>query len=325
MDKIRIALIGAGGISRKMAQTIEVVPDAELYAVSSRAIENAKAFAKEYSVPHAYTYDEAIADPNVDLCYIALPHVLHYEFSKKCLLAGKNVLCEKPLCINARQAEELFSIAKEKGVFFSEHMWARFLPEVKAVQKLIADGAIGDVKYMSAVTACNCLSSKDLTDPSKAGGMLLDCGIYVLTCVDLILGDNISDIETRAVLSKEGVDLHSTTTLHYPDGRAASLYISMDSCFANKITIAGEKGYIQFNSPFGWTNIGVYTGTDKLAYEVEMKERKSGGYEYILTAICDAIKNGKPYCEECPPEKTLYILRLMDTLREKWGLKYPME
>ncbi len=325
MDKVKIAILGSGSIAHAMARAMLCVPNAKIHSVASRSFDNATAFAKEFDVPNVYTFDESIADTAPDLYYIALPHPQHYDYAKKCLLAGKNVLCEKPLCINAKLAEELFLIAKEKGVFFADNMWTRFLPAVGIVKKLIADGAIGEVKHVSAAISENCLGSRMMTDPMMAGGMLLDCGIYVLTCIDLLLGRDISDVQTSARLSDEGVDLHSVTTLTFADKRTASLYISMDSFFPNKISVAGETGYLEFTCAYNWRNIGIYRNTDKLIRAVEIPEQKAGGYEYIVSAVCDAVIAGKTCCEESTPEDTLYILRQMDALREAWGLKYPME
>lgn len=325
MNKVKIAILGSGGIAHAMAKAILYVPNAEIHSVASRSFDNAAKFAKEFGVPNVYTFDEAIADPTPDLYYIALPHVQHYEYSKKCLLLGKNVLSEKPLCINAHQAEELFEIAREKGVFLADNMWTRFLPATTIVKKLIANGAIGDVKHVSAAISDNCLESNMMTDPHQVGGMLLDCGIYALTSVDLLLGRDISDIHTTACLYDKCVDLHSVTSLTFADKKTASLYISMDSHFPNKITVAGEDAYIEFTCAYNWNNIGIYSKTDSLIRAVEIPEQKAGGYEYIVSAVCDAIIAGKTYCEESTPDDTLYILRLMDTLREKWGLKYPME
>ncbi len=325
MDNVKIAILGSGSIAHAMAKAMQFVPNAEIHSVASRNFDKAVKFSKEFDVPNVYTFDEAIADSTPDLYYIALPHVQHYEYAKKCLLAGKNVLCEKPMCINTALAEELYEIAKEKGVFFADNMWTRFLPAVNIVKKLIADGAIGDVKHVSAAISENCLGSRMMTDPGQAGGMLLDCGIYALTCIDLLLGRDISDIQTTAILSDEGVDLHSVTSLTFADKKTASLYISMDSFFPNKISVAGENGYLEFTCAFNWKNIGIYGGTDRLVRAVEIPEQKAGGYEYIVSAVCNAIIAGKTYCKESTPEDTLYILRLMDTIREKWGLKYPME
>ena len=325
MDKIKIAILGSGGIARAMAKAMQCVPDAEIYCVASRSFDNATAFAKDFNVPHVYTFDEAIADPIPDLYYVALPHVQHYEYAKRCLIKGKNVLCEKPLCINSRLAEELFEIAKEKGVFFADNMWTRFLPAVNIVKNLIADGTIGEVKHMSAAIADSWLTSSMMTDPEQAGGMLLDCGIYALTCVDLLLGRDISDIQTSACLSDRGVDLHSITSLTFSDKKTASIYVSMDSLFPGKIAVAGENGYIEFTCAYNWKNLITYGKSDRTPHEVEIPEQKAGGYEYIVAAVCEAIRSGKTFCEQSTPEDTLYILRQMDMLREKWGLKYPIE
>lgn len=325
MDKVKIAIFGTGNVAHSMAKALSYVEDAEIYAVASIDNNESKKFADEFGIHHALTYDEATADPNIDLCYIALPNIFHFDYSKKCLLAGKNVLCEKPLCINARQAEELYAIAKEKNVFFADNMWTRFLPAIKTVKKLVDEGAIGDVHNFCALMAGDYTKGRKMPDPYQAGGILLDCGIYVLTSMDILLGRGFENIETSALLSERGVDLRSTTTVSYPNGLNASIFLSMDTISPCRITLGGSKGYIEFACPYNWQDITYFNRETGERKKIEIPKYEGGGYEFIASAICKAIKNGKTYCEECTPDDTLYILRLMDTLREKWGLKYPME
>ena len=325
MDKVKVAIFGTGGVAHSMARAMSYVEDARLYAVASIDDNESKKFAEEFDIPNALTYDEAIADSNIDLCYIALPNIFHFDYSKKCLLAGKNVLCEKPLCINSRQAEELYAIAKEKGVFFSDNMWTRFLPAVKTVKKLIDEGGIGEIHNFSASMAGDFTKGKKMPDPNHAGGILLDCGIYVLTSMDLILGRGFEKFETTALLSERGVDLRSTTVFSYPGGLNASIFLSMDTISPCRITVAGSKGYVDFACPYNWQDINYFNRETGERKKIEVPKYEAGGYEFIAGAICKAIKSGKTYCDECKPTDTLYILGLMDTLREKWGLKYPME
>ncbi len=325
MDKVKVAIFGTGGVAHSMAKAMMCVEDATLYAVASIDDNESKKFAEEFGIPNALTYDEAMADSNIDLCYIALPNIFHFDYSKRCLLAGKNVLCEKPLCVNARQAEELYAIAKEKGLFFSDNMWTRFLPSVKIVKQLIDEGAIGEVHNFFASMAGDYTKGKKMPDPNQAGGILLDCGIYVLTSMDILLGREIEKLETSALLSERGVDLRSTTTFSYPNGVNATLFLSMDTISPCRITVGGSKGYLDFACPYSWQDINYFNRETGERKKIEFPKYEAGGYEYIAGAICKAIKEGKTYCEECKPEDTLYIMHQMDTLREKWGLKYPME
>ncbi len=324
MKKVNVAILGTGTIANKLAKAFSVTENANLYAVASRDINKASAFAKKHNIPNTYgSYTDAIEDTSVDLIYIALPHPFHYKWAKEALLKGKNVLCEKPLTVNSTEAEELFEIAKEKNLFFSEAMWTRFLPAVKTVKTLIAKGEIGNIKKIKGIIAHDSTHVKRITDPHLAGGMLLDCGIYLITSVFLLMGNSYSGIKTKATLSKQGVDLHSYTTLYYPENKKAKLFMAMDMRLGNSLKIIGDKGTIKMNTVYNWQNITLKTKQGKTKIDIPLQ--KADGFEYMTKAVCDAILKGKAFCDELTPDDTLSVMHLMDTLREKWNLKYPFE
>lgn len=326
MENVKIAILGTGNIADIYASTMQKVSGAKVYAVASRSIEKAKEFAKKHNIPKAYgSYLDVLEDKNVSLVYIATPHMLHYEMSKMCLSAGKNVLCEKPVTINSKEAEELFSLAKENNLFFSEAMWTRFLPVVKTVQNMINEGCIGNPKFLTASTAWDSTKNARMTDPNMAGGMLLDCGIYLITSVLLLFGEDIKDLSTDAVLSDKGVDLRSITTLNYSDGKTATMFMSMDSYFENKITVSGDKGYMEIQVPYNWQNIKIYSPIGEVTKIVNPPEQTAGGHEYMIESVVKAILSGKTYCSEATPETTLLTMKIMDKMRNKWGLIYPCE
>ena len=143
-DTIRWGILSTGRIAKKFAEGLSVLPDAELVAVGSRAQSSADAFGDTYGVPRRHaSYDALVNDPDVDVIYVATPHPLHRENSILCLEAGKAVLCEKPFAINASEAKEVVSLAREKRLFLMEAMWTRFLPVIVQTRGLLADGAIG--------------------------------------------------------------------------------------------------------------------------------------------------------------------------------------
>lgn len=118
---MKIGILGAGNIARNMANTLNAMEDAQFYAVGSRSQEKAEKFAKEYGAEKAYgSYEDLVADPEVELVYIATPHSHHYEHAKLCIEHGKPVLCEKAFMANAKQAKEIYELAKEKNVFITE-------------------------------------------------------------------------------------------------------------------------------------------------------------------------------------------------------------
>nr|WP_295281109.1 Gfo/Idh/MocA family oxidoreductase [uncultured Blautia sp.] len=148
---MKLGILGAGNIAVQMAKTVAGMKDAENYAVAARTLERAQAFAEKNGVSKAYgSYEEMLADPEVDLVYIATPHSHHYLHAKMCLEAGKNVLCEKSFTVNAEQARKLFALAKEKNLLITEAIWTRYMPSRKMIDDIIASGVIGEVTSLTA-------------------------------------------------------------------------------------------------------------------------------------------------------------------------------
>ena len=143
---MNIGILGAGRIAITMANTVNKMDDVNLYAVASRELARAQAFAKEYGVEKAYgNYEEMLNDEQVDLVYIATPHSHHLEHIKLAADHGKAILCEKAFTVNADEAQEAYDYAEEKGVLLAEAMWVRYMPMTKTLQELIASKRIGEV------------------------------------------------------------------------------------------------------------------------------------------------------------------------------------
>ena len=141
---MKIAILGAGRIAVHMAETLAGMDDVEAYAVGARELERAEAFAEKYGFTKAYgSYEEMLADKEIDLVYIATPHSHHYKHAKMCLEAGKNVLCEKSFTVNASQARALFKLAEEKNLLITEAIWTRYMPSRKIIQDIVESGVIG--------------------------------------------------------------------------------------------------------------------------------------------------------------------------------------
>ena len=139
MDILKVGILGTGGIAEWMAGTLQgLAGETSAYAVASRSKEKAEAFAKTWGFEKAYgSYEELVADPEVDLVYVATPHSHHYEHIKMCLRYGKNILCEKAFTANARQAEEVLLEARERGLLLTEAIWTRYMPSRKIIDDII--------------------------------------------------------------------------------------------------------------------------------------------------------------------------------------------
>lgn len=321
--KVNAAILGLGGIARKMAATVNNTDCAVLCAAASRTLEKAEAFAKEFGVGKAYgSYEEMAADENIDLVYIATPHAFHAENAIMCLNQGKHVLVEKPLAVNAKQAEKVFSLAEEKGLFAGEAMWSRFQPIQKNINEILKSGRIGEVTQVTAFTGGEMTNVKRLTEPELAGGALLDVGIYPLNFASMAINEPLERIDTNAEISEKGVDLQNAFVLTYKSGKMAALGSSMVSEMDSRGVIYGTKGRIEAEFIIDIARITVCAEGKR---ETTERPPQITGFEYELEAAVKAIERGDTETEEMPHSETLKMLRIMDELRGKWGVRYPFE
>lgn len=187
--RLRWGVIATGAIAAAVTRDLELLPDAQLYAVSSRTQAAADAFAADYGFSRAYGdldgdagYERLLADDAVDVVYVATPHAQHHAIARAALLAGKHVLCEKALTVNAREAADLVALARDKGLFLMEAMWSRFLPSMQRAFEIAASGELGEVKWVGADLGFPAPYSPTsrLWAPKDGGGALLDITIYPL-------------------------------------------------------------------------------------------------------------------------------------------------
>ncbi|MCB8978201.1 MAG: Gfo/Idh/MocA family oxidoreductase [Ardenticatenaceae bacterium] len=326
MEKIRWGILATGWIADQLAEAITSQRDAECLAVGSRSQASADAFGEKWHIPRRYpTYEALAADPDVDVIYIATPHNLHYENMKLCLNAGKHVLCEKPLTVNAAQAKECLELAKEKGLFLMEAMWMKFIPAVQQMQKWVADGRIGTVRLVQANFAFNIPFDPHgrLYDPELAGGALLDMGIYTSTLAHLVLGKPDS-ILSAANLGETGVDELNTAIWQYADGTQAVLTSTQRLERPCDAFITGTDGYIKLHSNF-WHSRKLTLKQRGQAKEVVQIPYDGNGYGYQVREVHDCLRAGKLESAVVPHADTLEIMTLLDEMRGQWGLVYPEE
>lgn len=322
---MKVGIIGAGNIAKKMATTINGMEEASLYAVSSRELKKAEQFAREFHVGKAYgSYEDMLNDPEVELVYIATPHSHHSEHAKLCLNHGKHVLCEKAFTANAAQAREVLSLAKEKKLLIAEAIWSRYLPMAERLVKLLNDGAIGEVKSLQASFGVPVYKKERMSSPELAGGALLDLGIYPLNFALIAFGHDISNIVTAAELTKAGVDAQHSIILKYRDGKIATLNSSMMNPMEAKGIVYGTKGYLVVYGMTNYEKIELYNEQYEKVDTISCGPQITG-YEYEVRAAIKAIQEGKTECEQMPHEETMRVMELMDGLRKEWGVHYPWD
>jgi predicted dehydrogenase len=328
MEKIRWGILGAGRIANNFAAGLSVLPDAELVAVGSRTQQNADQFADKHNVPHRHaSYEALVNDPDVDAIYVATPHPMHKDNSLLCLQGGKAVLCEKPFTINATEAEEMITYARQHNVFLMEGMWTRFLPLMGRVRELLAQGVLGEVRMVTADFAfrANLDPKGRLFALELGGGGLLDVGVYCVSFASMVLGAGVPPrIVSMAHLGETGVDEQAAYILGYDDGRMAVLYSGVRTNSLLEGIIMGTEGSIRIHRElFHPTRMTLQVnGKDEQVIDVPIE---GNGFNYEAAEVMRCLRAGKTESDILPLDETLAVMRTLDQIRAPWGLKYPGE
>ncbi|MDI3212334.1 Gfo/Idh/MocA family oxidoreductase [Arthrobacter sp. AL12] len=328
--RLRWGVIATGGIAASVTRDLELLPDAELYAVSSRTQAAADAFAADFGFARKYGdlngqtgYERLLANDDVDVVYVATPHAHHHKIALAALNAGKHVLCEKSLTVNAREAAELVSLARAKGLFLMEAMWSRFLPSMQRAFEIAASGEIGEVKWVGADLGFPAPYSPTsrLWAPKDGGGALLDITVYPLLWALGTLGFP-QTVSATGWLNDDGVDAQNALTLGYHHGAQAQLTSSLLAHGPRTATVAGSQGFLQaigsINNP---KELQVRVGFDETRRE--SFDVVGRGYCYELREVTRCIQHRLTESPVMPLEDSLNTMRLFDGVRAQLGISYP--
>ena len=319
---MKLGILGAGGIASTMAKTVAGMKDVEAYAVAARDLERARVFAQKYEVKKAYgSYEEMLADDEVELVYIATPHSHHYLHAKMCLEAGKNVLCEKAFTVNAEQAQKLFDLAKEKKLLITEAIWTRYMPSRKMINDIIESGVIGEVTAVTANLSYTVSHVERIRKPELAGGALLDVGVYPINFASMVLGDKVKDVKATAIF-QNGVDILDSIAMVFEGDRMATLQCGAREISDRMGSIFGTRGYMQVQNINNPEKITVFDTEHKEVASYVVPEQISG-YEYEVESCMKAIQEGKLECLEMPHAETIRIMKIMDDIRKSWNYEIP--
>ena len=325
---MKIGILGAGGIAGVMARTISQMDDAQNYAVASRTMEKARAFADKYGVERAYgSYEDMLADPEVELVYIALPHSHHHKWTIESLKAGKHVLCEKAFAINEKQTREMIEMSEKTGLLLAEAIWTRYMPSRFMIQEIIERGEIGRLRTVSANLGYKIDHNERLVKPELAGGALLDLTVYPLNFASMVWGDDIRRISASCVKTSTGVDGQDNVMIEYQDDRMASLFSTIYTQTNRTGLICGTEGFIEVQNINNPEKISVYkSGENGMVLDrcIDVPEQITG-YEYEVRACIKAINEGKIECPEMPHSQTIQIMCQMDEIRRQFGIVFQQE
>lgn len=327
-------IVGTGAIARQFASDLSRIADARLGAVSSRDLEKARSFQQHFGGTSAYaSLEEMLCDPAVDAIYIATPNSLHAEQALAAIAAGKPVLVEKPLAVNAAQALDVKEAAERQRVFVMEAMWTRFLPAVRAAHGAISGGAIGQVRRITGELAY--LKPEDdnrFFRPDLGGGAALDLGVYALSLAIHFLGKPTA-VKGTVLRSRSGVDLSTEFELDFADADAR-LACGFDRVGTNQFLIEGTNGAIRLEAPFlKAMRLARYAAgkdvvlshppgflarlADRLPVpgrRVEQFRFQGNGLQFEAQAVMDAVRRGERTCALMPLDESVLTLSIIDSV-----------
>lgn len=328
-NKIRWGILGGGRIAQKFASDLPITGDAILHSIASRSKTNAALFSHLYPSAISYdNYEDLVKNPDIDVIYIATPHGLHYEHTMLCLQHGKAVLCEKAFALNSQQAKEMIAEAVKQKLFLMEALWSKFTPPYQKMMELIRKGQLGKIK--SVLINFGFIPRLPLADrilqPELGGGTLLDIGIYNLFYAMSALGKP-DHIEARMTPASTGVDEQCAILLRYQDGSMAQLFSSYSSYLATEADISGNKGRLRLTHRFYApdTTLELYPGLPDTKTIVPVKPTKGFGYHYEAHHVNDCLRKGLTESPVMSHKDTLLLMEIMDTVREKAGIKFPAD
>lgn len=324
-NEMRVGIIGAGTIAGKIASTLKDLDGVVNFAVASRSLEKAQAFAREWGFERAYgSYAELLDDGDVDLVYIATPHSHHYDVTREAILKGKPCLVEKAFMANYRESKEIVDLARKHKVFVAEAIWTRYQPAVQMIRKLIADDRIGTPQLISATIGYPMLHKERLLKPELCGGALLDVGVYAINFFRMFCDAKVERVFSSCMKSDLGVDLQNAASYVLENGVMANIQSSALCVSDNQGVISGTKACLAVDDINNPQVISIYGRNHVLEEEFRVPAQITG-YEYEFLACKEALENNLTESPMMPLDETLTVMKMMDDLRMEWGVRYPMD
>lgn len=316
---MKFGIMGPGRIAHSFSGAVKEIPGSEIVAVASRSsIEKAEAFAREEKIGIAYgSYEELLANDDIDTIYIATTHNFHYENIRMCLNAGKHVLCEKPMVLTEKEAIAAFDLAKEKGLFLMEAMWSRFLPKSLKIREWVKEGRIGDVKLAQGTIGF--VAPVDYNDrfynPKLAGGVLYDMGIYLIDLLPYFANQEIVDVTAVPALADNGVDIQMNITMKL-ENAIASGQATVQAVVPEDAYIYGSKGYIRVPK-IHWGHEAILYDSDQNEVE-RFSEPDPFGFVYEVREVISCVEQGKLESDIAGREMTLMNCRIFEKMMKSW-------
>ncbi len=326
MTGLRWGILATGGIAHAFTNDLTTA-GLTVAAVGSRSIESAERFASEHGIPRAHgSYEDLAGDPDIDIGYVATPHPSHAENAILLLQAGKHVLVEKPFTLTEAEAAAVRDVAAERGLLVMEAMWTRYLPHMVRIRELLAEGALGEIR---AVTADHTQQISD--DPAHrlnalelGGGALLDLGIYPISFAWDILGAPTSIIASGR-LGETGADTEVATVFTHRGGALSSTLSSSRAVGANTAHIIGTTARIDIDRVWYTPTSFRLTAPDGTVLESYESQVDGRGMQYQALAAEALVASGLTDSDLLPIAESVAIMGTLDEVRRIIGVRYPSE
>ena len=320
---VRWGILATGTIAKNFAETAARMGDIDIAAVASRSLDKANAFADTYGIANRHASIQALADdPCVDIVYVATPHSCHYDDMKLLIAGGKHILCEKSFTTDAAQAREILALAKEKGVFVMEAFWTKFIPVYREMERLLAEGAIGEIRAVTATYGYTTARQARKFDAQLAGGTLLDIGVYAIGFACMVLGYELDSIKSTLIMNPEGTD--ATDAILLKKGNAvAQLTCAIGAFIPTHAAIYGTLGRIEipeFKNPERFTLHA--DGKDPIEFSAPFEVN---GFEYEIREAQNCVLAGKLESSVMTHAQSVAVMGIMDEVRRQNDLVFPFE
>jgi predicted dehydrogenase len=323
---LRWGILATGGIAHAFAHDLRVA-GRDLVAVGSRSGAGAERFAAEFEIPRAHgSYEDLVADPDVDIVYVSTPHPLHADNAILALEAGKHVLVEKPFTLNETEAARVRDAAAGRGLLAMEAMWTRYLPHMVRIRELLAEGALGEVRSVFADHTQRISSdpAHRLNALELGGGALLDLGIYPISFAWDVLGAP-TTISAQARLAETGADADVATIFTHASGAISTSISGSRAAGPNTAHIVGTEARIDIDRVWYTPTSFRMIAPDGSVLEDYVSSVEGRGMQYQALAAERLVAHGALTGDVLPIDETVAIMGTLDEVRRQIGLRYPGE
>jgi predicted dehydrogenase len=323
---LRWGILGPGWIAHRFVEALRLHTNQRVVAVASRGRDRAAAFAAQWSIPTVHgSYDALFADADVDVVYVATTHPSHHANALAVLRAGKHVLVEKPLAVDAAGAREIAEVARAANLFAGEAMWTKFLPKFDVIRQLLDDGALGEIRTVLADHGEFFTPDHRIYDPELAGGPLWDLGTYPIALAHMVF-DSLPTVVAHAQEALPGLTGQIAAMLVDPKGNQAVLHTTILSDTPTAAVISGRDATLHVDGPFFMP--GPFTLTQHRSHPdspgrvLRYDEAPGGHLDGLHFAAVEAarlISDGRIESEIHPLRYAISTLDVVDEIRRQIG------